>query len=119
MQITREQFLRGCEAINSYRALVHTVHDAMSAADCEPMNGLGGDAICSELTRQLEERCNDPSSKYGSLIEYMLYDCGGPIIIADGKIDHDDGSEWMVNTPELLWTYWQETGSGPFAKAEA
>lgn len=110
--ITREQFLRGIEAINRYRAMVRAVGAAMLAGGAGAPEDLGGQALHEELTRQIEERCGDPSrDPFGSDIEYMLYDAGGPVIEADG-------TRRMVNTPELLWRYWEETGRGPFDGAE-
>lgn len=107
--ITRDEFLRGVAALNAYRKLVREVGDAMHRAGVGyRIEDLGGAPLAEELTRQLEARCNDPSEGDGSMIEYMLYDCGGPVREADG-------TEFMVNTPERLWTYWEATHNGPFA----
>lgn len=108
MEITYEQFARGIAAIQAYRDLLARVSQAYQDAGEQRVDSLGGDGAVSELTRQLEERCGDPNERYGSMITYMLYDCGGPVAEVDG-------TSRMVNTPELLWRYWQETARGPFA----
>jgi hypothetical protein len=107
-EITRDQFLRGIEAINAHNRLVKVVYDAFAAAGEDRVDGLGASRLLNELSRQLEERCNDPNvPMQGSMIDYVLYEQGGLVIEADG-------SKRMVNTPELLWSYWEETGCGPF-----
>jgi hypothetical protein len=108
--ITRDQFLRGIAAINAYRGLVSAIDEVVRATEGGTFTGLGSDGLLNELTHQLEERCGDPSDADGSMIEYMLYECGGPVVEANGD-------SRMVNTPELLWTYWEETLSGPFTPA--
>jgi hypothetical protein len=109
--ITREQFLRGIAAVQRYAELVRAVQAAMETHGIGGrIEDVGGEAVALELTRQLEERCNDPGGEHGSMIDYMLYDCGGPVVEADGR-------RFMVNTPELLWAYWEQTGNGPFEAA--
>ena len=108
MKITYEQFVRGIAAINGYRDLLKKVYLAFQEAGEQRIDSLGGDGLLSELTRQLEERCNDSCEPNGSMIEYMLYECGGPVRLEDGR-------EFMTRTPEELWAYWEAVGEGPFS----
>jgi len=110
--ITREQFIRGIDTINRYRQMVDAVGKAMIKGGCVAPDDIGGDDLLKELTRQIEERCNDADTPYGSMVSYMLYDCGGPVVL-------DDGRRFMVDTPELLWAYWKLTGNGPFSDGDA
>lgn len=106
--ISREQFLRGIGAIQRYREMCQAIRIAYDIGGCaDRVDGFSGDDILGELTRQLEERCNDPRKPHGSMIEYMLYDCGGPVHLSDGR-------HFMVDAPGLLWDYWRAVGEGPF-----
>lgn len=108
--ITLAQLERGVAAIDRYRSLVHTVYEAFRAADEDRIDGLGGSGLVNELTRQLEERCQDHCGGGGSMIEYMLYegrDHGGRCVTADGR-------EFNVDSPTALWSWRHATETGPF-----
>lgn len=106
--ITEAQFMRGMGAVARYRTMVGAMQKAGEAGGLQRIDGHHGDALLDELTSQMSERCRDDDGGSGTFIEYMLYDCGGPVTVPGGK-------SYMVNTPELLWAYWQETETGPFA----
>lgn len=113
MKITCEQFLRGLAVYQAYEDFIRDVNRALKKLGADAVPDLGGEPLLVELRRQIEERCNDTRAEDGStFIEYMLYDIGGPVRTADGR-------EFMVNTPELLWAYWEATNSGPFQGVEA
>lgn len=108
MGISRDQFLRGIAAIERYQTMRRAIQAAMEAGGIQELTYPGsGDDLLSELTKQLEERCNDPQIQHGSMIAYMLYDCGGPVHLADGR-------KFMTKTAEQLWTYWEASATGPF-----
>lgn len=110
-KITFEQLTRGIAAIDRYTALCHAVYNLFTEADEDRIDGLGGSGLCSELLRQLEERCNDPDDGCGgSMLSYMIYEGRRH----GGRCVADDGREINVNSPEALWEWWRHTETGPF-----
>lgn len=110
-EITLDQLKRGVAAIDAHRDLLKAVHDAFLAAGEERVDSLGGVGLMAELTRQLEERCNDPKQRLGgSMIEYMLYEGRSH----GGRCTTNEGQTIEVNSPEALWEWWRLTSSGPF-----
>lgn len=111
MTITRDQFIRGFNAVR----LAFGRQTAMNIAALE--NGLddfslGLDPAVYELQRQLEERCgDDPGCRLGTMISYALHErmeCGDP----------SAGVTMTVDSAEALWTWWEKTKTGPFSPTE-
>jgi len=106
--ITKDQFLRGIAAVLRHDQAVKSIREAWTAAGVEDYGiGMLGDPLAHEVVRQLEERCNDADHHHGSMITYMLYDCGGPVTW--------EGQSYMTRTAEELWAYWEASKSGPFS----
>lgn len=108
-KITRDQFMRGMEAIARYRTMRDEVEAALAAGGCNS-DGLAGDSLLDELVDQLSERCGDERDPVaGTMIGWVLWEGGGDITEADG-------TSRMVTTPEELWTYWETVREGPFSE---
>lgn len=110
--ITRDQFIRGFNAIQAHYAGRTLIEQAMFDAGWEDSR-IGYDPIVIELRHQLEERCadtvNDPYT--GTLIDYALNEGGE---CSDASI----GLALKVDSAEAVWRWWEETKTGPFSPTE-
>lgn len=111
--ITRDQFIRGFDAIKTHHASRRSIEDAALAAGWDEFN-IGYDPIARELQRQLEERCGDTTDDphFGTEISYALNE-KGRCSTADGLIS------MTVDSAEALWTWWERTKTGPFLQPTA
>lgn len=106
--ITKDQFIRGMDAIEAHRDLKAAVDAVLEMAGCEPSTDMGGGKLLDEIVTQLEERCNDPvAGLVASAIGWVVWEGGGDVI-------EDDGRQFSVRTPDELWTWWETTERGPF-----
>lgn len=105
--ITRDQFIRGFNAIVSHYDGRTKIETAMFDAGWEDCR-IGYDPVVIELRLQLEERCNDIVVEMGgTLIDYALNEggeCSDPSI----------GLALKVDSAEAAWTWWEKTKTGPF-----
>lgn len=107
--ITREQFVRGFNAIVAHYAGRASIEKAMEAAGWEDCR-FGYDPVVMELEHQLAERCGDDVKALGgSMISYALnerHECSDPA----------SGLTLKVDSAEAVWTWWEATNTGPFAR---
>lgn len=111
MTITRDQFIRGFNAIRLSFARQTAMNVAALEAGIEDYDH-GQDPVAYELQRQLEERCGDTTDdKYvGTMISYGLHE-GGECTPAAGA------ASFRVDNAEAVWRWWEETKTGPFEVA--
>lgn len=107
--ITRDQFIRGFRAIEAHYAGRASIEKAMEAAGWEDCR-FGYDPVVLELEHQLAERCGDDVKALGgSMISYALnerHECSDPA----------SGLTLKVDSAEAVWTWWETTQTGPFAR---
>ncbi|ASE39112.1 hypothetical protein [Brevundimonas vesicularis] len=105
--ITRDQFIRGFNAIVSHYDGRTKIETAMFDAGWEDCR-IGYDPVVIELQHQLEERCNDVcAGAGGTMIDYALNEggeCSDPSV----------GLTLKVDSAEAVWRWWEETKTGPF-----
>ncbi|MGH6977952.1 MAG: hypothetical protein ACRED4_01445 [Brevundimonas sp.] len=107
MTISREQFIRGFNAIRQAFARRDIINDAGRAAGREDFD-VGTDPVVYELQRQLEERCGDAKEDMtGTAISYGLHE-GHIVSTGEGR------ESFRMNTAEAVWRWWEETETGPF-----
>jgi hypothetical protein len=96
-------------ALQRYQQMKAEVEHAFARGGCLEGASLGGDDLSDELVRQLCDRCNDTMDpSFGSMIEWVLYEGGGPV-------RDNDGTEYLTDTPEALWDTWKHLKMGPFS----
>lgn len=110
--ITRDQFIRGFNAIRTHYAGRALIEQAMFDAGWEDSR-IGYDPVVIELRHQLEERCGDTADDpyTGTLIDYALNEggeCSDPSV----------GLALKVDCAEAVWTWWEQTKTGPFTQSE-
>ncbi len=113
MKITKEQFVRGFDAVRAQHA-AETAMEKLAAEHGNPEFSLGHSPVTVELIRQLEERCDDPdvSDASGSDIQYALYE--------RNMVTTSEGAEpFRMDTAEAVWRWWEETKTGPFKPEES
>nr|WP_313040379.1 hypothetical protein [Brevundimonas diminuta] len=108
MTITRDQFIRGFNAIRASFGRQTAMNVAALEAGIEDYD-YGQDPVAYELQKQLEERCNDTvdDPHVGTAISYGLHE-GGLVR------PHDSAEEFRMNSAEAVWRWWEETKTGPF-----
>lgn len=107
MTITREQFIRGFNAIRASFGRQTAMNVAALEAGIEDYD-YGQDPVAYELQKQLEERCNDRADGIaGTMISYALHEMGE---CSDPSI----GLTLKVASAEAVWRWWEETKTGPF-----
>ncbi len=117
MMITRDQFIRGFNAL----VAAHARRDRLNAILAEGNDGhqdVGLDPAIRELERQLEERCRDCEDDQGPWPEnsgaegdISLGLCPtGFMTIRD---EHDNVLPHLT-TAEAIWDQWEATSTGPF-----
>jgi|GEM_PF-1947476 len=106
--ITREQFIRGFNAIRLSFGRSTAMNIAALEAGLEDYNH-GQDPVAYELQTQLEERCNDTfdDPHVGTAISYGLHECG--LVRPRGGAE-----EFRMDSAEAVWRWWEETKTGPF-----
>ena len=110
MAITREQFIRGFNALQASFDRPRAMNQAAKKAGIEDYEH-GLDPVAFELQRQLEERCDDVDDgdwgSSGSAISYGLHE-GHIVTPGAGR------ESFRMNTAEAVWRWWEETKTGPF-----
>lgn len=111
MKITRDQFVRGFNAIQASFDRQRAMNQAAKMAGIEDYDH-GQDPVAFELQRQLEERCADidEGQPGGSAISYGLHE-GHIVTPGVGR------ESFRMNTAEAVWRWWEETKTGPFGLA--
>ena len=111
MKITREQFIRGFNAVRASFERQHLMNEAAKTAGIEDYDH-GQDPVAYELQRQLEERCDElvVGKVVGTAISYGL--CEGHIVTPGAGME-----SFRMNTAEAVWRWWEETKTGPFRSA--
>lgn len=119
MTITREQFIRGFNALKAdktRRDAIETVADRLGLSGFD----MGCNPVANELEQQLVERCRDKEDDSGPWPEDS---CGeGDIALAlhyfDVAIyDENDRRQPNLTTAEEVWDHWEATKTGPFRQA--
>lgn len=112
MSITREQFIRGFNALRASFDRQSAMNEAARKAGIEDYDH-GQDPVVYELQRQLEERCQDVDDPVvGTAISYALHE-GDIVRPAAGA------EQFRMNSAETVWRWWQETATGPFEERAA
>lgn len=108
MKITKEQFVRGFDAIKAQHRAEEEI-TRLAGRHGNPEFSLGHSPVTVELIRQLQERCDDPdtSDSFGSDIQYALYE--------RNMVTPSEGAEpFRMDSAETVWRWWEETKTGPF-----
>lgn len=119
MMITREQFIRGFNAIKASHDRRDAINTAARAAGMIDFDA-GDDPVVYELRRQLEERCGDRRDADGPFppgqgtgdIEYALYE-GGEVVPFEGA------EPYVMDDAESVWRFWMHSKTGPFRSEAA
>ena len=112
MSITREQFIRGFNALRASFDRQSAMNTAALQAGIEDYD-YGQDPVVYELQRQLEERCADKDEPVvGTAIAYALHE-------RNLVRPHAGADQFLMDSAEAVWRWWQETETGPFEKGEA
>lgn len=112
MKITKEQFIRGFDAVKAQHAAENAL-TKLAAEHGNPEFSLGHSPVTVELIRQLQDRCDDPdvNDAFGSDIQYALYE--------QNMVTTSEGAEpFRMDTAEAVWRWWEETKTGPFTPTE-
>lgn len=118
MTITRDQFIRGFNALKDAEAARNAVEGAASQHGFEGFD-LGASPLANELERQLVERCRAREDEHGPWpddscgeddISLALHFADiGSITDADGRRIRD-----FPTTAEGVWAMWERERTGPF-----
>lgn len=116
MSITREQFIRGFNALKAEIERRSLIEQTAIDAGLQDFN-MGSSPVANELEQQLVERCRDrwddsgpwPEDSYGEgEISLALHYADTPIY------DEDHVRQPNLSTAEEVWAQWEATQTGPF-----
>jgi hypothetical protein len=117
MTITKEQFVRGFNALRVSYARRQAVNEALDKENdfgCD----IGSDPTYSELIRQLEDRCRCREDAYGDWPEDSCGETDIEIALMDRtscSVTDEQGNRIdFPSTAEGLWAWWERTKTGPF-----
>lgn len=108
MKITREQFIRGFNAIKASHDRCRVINEAARKAGQEDFE-IGTDPAIYELRKLLEEWCGDigEDARMGTDIDYALYE--------GGEVTPFKGAEpFIMDSAEAVWSFWMHSKTGPF-----
>lgn len=116
MTITRDQFIRGFNALKAAHDRRHRINEILAEGN-DGHQDVGLDPAIRELERQLEERCRDREDDNGPWPDNdgAEGDISLGLCPFEMKISDESGTTIPhLRTAEEIWARWERDGAGPF-----
>jgi hypothetical protein len=117
MTITREQFIRGFNALKADIARRGAIEDLACRLGLDGFD-LGSSPVATELERQLVERCRAREDENGPWPEDSYGEDDISLALhwesLGGVVDQEGNRMAFPTTPEGVWEMWEREKAGPF-----